>query len=210
MDNVPRLGLPPRRDFSRLFQSASGRRSRARPWLALVLSGSTHRQHCGTSPGNAHPFAGSSLGKLVRRRNFYPRRIDHPILRRSRPIVPGDREPVRIIQCPTRNPTCAGTPFNSQRHRRPTRRAKFESQPPVTFVGTVFIGVEDAARDFHVFLIKIHYYPKGTSGPPLTKRTMANPRHILIPSDSITNCPTQTPTFMCVIHFGIPLLSANY
>jgi hypothetical protein len=34
--NARRLGPPPRRDFSRLFQSASGRRSRARRLLADV------------------------------------------------------------------------------------------------------------------------------------------------------------------------------
>lgn len=158
---------------------------------------------------DAPPSVQSALGELVCRGDFYPRRIDHPRLGRSRPIVPWDRQPVRIIQCPSRNPTSAGTSFDSQRHRRPTRRTKFDSQPAVTFVGTVFIGVEDAAYDFNVFLIKIHHYPKGTPSPPLAKRTMANPRHILISYDSITHGPAKTPTFMYFSHFGPLLLSVN-
>jgi hypothetical protein len=76
----------------------------------------------------------------------------------------------------------------------------------VTFIGTVFIGVEGAAGDFHVFLVKIYHYPQSTPGPPLTKCTMANPRHILIPYDSITDGPAKTPTFMHFRHLGIPLV----
>jgi hypothetical protein len=159
--------------------------------------------------GDAHHSAQSSLWKLIRRRDFYPRRIDHPMLGRPRPIVPLNREPIRIIQGPSHNPPMTGSKFRSYACGGPTPRTKFYPQPPVTFVRLVFIRTQGAPYDFHVFFVEIGHYTKGTPGPPLAKRTMANACQVLSPHDAIAHGPTQTPTFMYVYHFTPPFLRPN-
>src|SRR5712692_10593205 len=134
------------------------------------------------------------------------------MLGRSRPGVHGAREPIGIIKGPSGNPTYAGHRFGGPGHRRPTGRTKFRCHPSVTFIGAVFIGSELPLRDGDVSVGKIHRDPEGTPSAPLTQPTMAHPGQgqIRIPYNSITNRPTQTPTFMDFCHFGTLPLSANY
>jgi len=118
-------------------------------------------------------------------------------------------EPVRIVECPPGNSTSPRECFRGPGDRRPTGRTKFRFYPAVTFVRAVFIGLEYAAYDFDVFLVKIRRHPKGAPDPALARRTMAHPCHVRIPCDSITDYSTKTTTFMYFRHFGAPVLSVS-
>ena len=105
-------------------------------------------------------------------------RKDDPVLSRAGPSVFLQLEPVRIVEGPPGNPTPTGRGFHGPGHQRPTDRTKFRSYPPFTLIRAIFIGLEDAARDFHVSLGEIGRDPKGALGPLLTRGAMAHPREL--------------------------------